>query len=107
MVNRIKKVVEYSKLSESAFAAKCGLVQNALWYQLNGKRKLSLETVSAVLNSFPEISAEWLLIGNGSMLNAENNAEHDKRLDNLIDVISMQQETIRNLQDKIKQLQNQ
>ena len=30
-----------------------------------------------------------------------------KRLDNLVDVISMQQETIRNLQEKIKQLQNQ
>ena len=36
-----------------------------------------------------------------------NNEAQEKRIDNLIDVISMQQETIRNLQEKIKQLQNQ
>lgn len=35
-----------------------------------------------------------------------NEAAQDKRLENLIDVIAMQQETIRNLQEKIKQLQN-
>ena len=59
----------------------------------------------AIAEVFPEIDANWLLRGNGSML-ADNTAQ-EKRLDNLIDVISMQQETIRNLQEKIKQLQNQ
>jgi hypothetical protein len=45
--------------------------------------------------------------GDGNMLKGETQAENDRRLDNLVDVISMQQETIRNLQEKIKQLQNQ
>ena len=76
-----------------------------LWRQINGERKVSLETIMAIAEVFPEIDANWLLRGNGSML-ADNTAQ-EKRLDNLIDVISMQQETIRNLQEKIKQLQNQ
>jgi hypothetical protein len=76
-----------------------------LWGQLNGKRKLSLESVLAILNSYPELSAEWLMRGTGDM--TKGNDAQEKRLDNLVDVISMQQETIRNLQDKIKQLQNQ
>ena len=76
-----------------------------LWRQINGERKVSLETILAISEVFPEIDANWLLRGNGTMLS--DNSAQEKRMDNLIDVISMQQETIRNLQEKIKQLQNQ
>lgn len=102
---RIKAVIAYSGLNDSAFAKKIGMQQVSLWRQLNDQRKISLETLLAVAETYPEIDANWLLRGNGSML--KDNEAREKRLDNLIDVISMQQETIRNLQEKIKQLQNQ
>lgn len=102
---RLKAVIAYSGLNDSAFARKIGVQQMTLWRQINGARKISLETIMAVADAFPEIDANWLLRGNGSMLT--NNDAQEKRLDNLIDVISMQQETIKNLQEKIKQLQNQ
>lgn len=101
---RLKAVIAYSGLSDSAFAKKIGMQQITLWRQLNDQRKVSLETIVLVVEAFPEIDANWLLRGVGSML--EDNEAQEKRLDNLIDVISMQQETIRNLQEKIKQLQN-
>ena len=101
---RLKAVIAYSGLNDSAFARKIGVQQMTLWRQINGARKISLETIMAVADAFPEIDANWLLRGNGSML-ADNDAQ-EKRIDNLIDVISMQQETIKNLQEKIKQLQN-
>lgn len=101
---RLKAVIAYSGLNDSAFARKIGVQQMTLWRQINGTRKISLETIMAVADAFPEIDANWLLRGNGSMLT--NNDAQEKRLDNLIDVISMQQETIKNLQEKIKQLQN-
>ena len=107
MIDRLKKIIEMSHLSERAFASRCGLTQNALWYQLNGKRKLSLETIEAIVENFPDVSAEWLLRGNGSMLKGQEDADNERRISNLIDVITMQQETIRNLTEKIKQLQNQ
>ena len=59
----------------------------------------------AIIENIPDVSTEWLLRGTGEMM--KGNDAQDKRIENLIDVISMQQETIRNLQDKIKQLQNQ
>lgn len=102
---RLKAVIAYSGLSDTAFAKKIGMQQITLWRQLNDQRKVSLETIVLVVEAFPEIDANWLLRGVGSML-ADNEAQ-EKRLDNLIDVISMQQETIKNLQEKIKQLQNQ
>ena len=105
MVNRISKIIESTGLNPTSFAAKIGVQQMTLWNQLNGKRKLSLETVTAIIENFPDISTEWLMMGTGSMM--KGNYAQNKRIENLIDVISMQQETIRNLEDKIKQLQNQ
>ena len=104
MLNRIAKLIESTGLNPTSFAAKIGVQQMTLWGQLNGRRKLSLDTVEAILDTFPDISAEWLMRGTGSMKGDE---EQEKRIANLVDVISMQQETIRNLLDKIKQLQNQ
>ena len=101
---RIKAVIAYTGLNDAAFAKKVGM-QQTLWRQINDQRKVSLETVMAIAETFPEIDGNWLLRGNGSMLT--DNSAQEKRLDNLIDVISMQQETVRNLQEKIKQLQNQ
>ena len=105
MVNRISKLIESTGLNPTSFAAKIGVQQMTLWGQLNGKRKLSLDSVLAILNSYPDVSAEWLMRGTGTM--SRSNDEQDKRISNLVDVIAMQQETIRNLQEKIKQLQNQ
>jgi hypothetical protein len=105
MLNRIAKFIENTGYNPTSFAAKIGVQQMTLWNQLNGRRKLSLDTVEAILDTFPDISAEWLMRGTGSMNKGDE--EQEKRIANLIDVISMQQETIRNLLDKIKQLQNQ
>lgn len=102
---RLKAVIAYSGLNDSAFARKIGVQQMTLWRQINGARKISLETIMAVADAFPEIDANWLLRGNGSML--ANNDAQERRIDGLLDVVATQQETIKNLQEKIKQLQNQ
>ena len=104
MVARIKQIIEKSGLSDAAFSKKVGVLQMTLWRQVHGTRKLSLETVAAIANAYPEIDCNWLLRGEGSMYIETD--KNDERLNNLIDVISMQQETIRNLMEKVKQLQN-
>lgn len=96
------EVIDYSRLSQTSFARLIGCTQANLWRQLNGQ-KVNLVTIMAIAEHFPEIDTNWLLRGNGQMIKDESGQE--KRIDNLIDVVSMQQETIRNLQDKIKQLQ--
>ena len=102
---RLKAVIAYSGLKDAAFAKRIGMQQITLWRQLNDQRNGSLETLLAVADECPEIDANWLLRGSGSML--ANNDAQEKRIDNLIDVISMQQDTIKNIQEKIKSLQNQ
>ena len=39
-----------------------------LAYQLNGKRSISLDTITAIANVNPDISLRWLLLGTGNMV---------------------------------------
>ena len=69
---RVIEVVnlEY-KTSVNKFAAALGLRQSTLNDQINGKGKISATVIIALLSAHPDISAEWLLRGTGSMLLTE------------------------------------
>ena len=75
--------------------------QSTLHYQFHGKRALSLDTIINTLDAYNELSAEWLLRGNGEMQlpePEETSAEElkaDKRLDALVDTIALLQDTIK------------
>ena len=96
MTSRIKEIIAYSGLSDRAFAIKCGVAQNTLNRQLNGVRELSLVTVNAILNTFEDISTEWLLRGQGEMLISESikKDESTERITRLVDTIATLQGTI-------------
>ena len=96
MISRIKEIITYSGLSDRAFALRCGLAQYTLNRQLNGVRELSLSTVNAILNTFVDISSEWLLRGKGQMLLSEvnNDAQNIERVTRLADTIANLQGTI-------------
>ena len=106
VAERLLAVIEYSGMSQTAFAKKVGSTQANLWRQLNGQR-VNVATLIAVAEQFPEVDCNWLLRGVGTMLNNQQNDAQEKRIEGLLDVVAMQQETIRKLQEKIKQLQNQ
>lgn len=107
MISRIKAVLAYSNMTETQFAKRLGVTQSSLNRVMRGATEISFKLVNALLTEFNEISAEWLIRGTGTMLSDDNKAAVTKRIDSLIDVVTMQQETIKNLQEKIKQLQNQ
>lgn len=105
IAERLLAVIEYSGMSQTAFAKKVGSTQANLWRQLNGQR-VNVATLMAVAEQFPEVDCNWLLRGTGTMLKEQADDAQEKRIAGLLDVVTMQQETIRNLQEKIKQLQN-
>lgn len=64
-IKRINELIE-AKCGDrgaTAFSKLIGIHQVTLNNYILGKRKLSLEVVEAVLNAFPDVSAEWLLRG--------------------------------------------
>lgn len=114
MVSRIKKIIEYSGLSDRAFAHKCGINQPTLFNQLKGLRSVSLDTVLSICATYPEVSRDWVLFGEGEMIKVDTNSTEIVRINNLVDTISMLQDaikaksqTVNALTERIKQLENQ
>ena len=114
MTSRIKTLISQMGLSTRAFALKCDLRQNTFSNQLNGMRELSLQTIVAILNTFPEVSSEWLMRGEGEMYISKPDNQPTDKLMKLVDTISLLQdainaksETIALLIERIKQLENQ
>lgn len=108
MISRIKELIEHSGLSARAFALKCGIKDNTFSNQLNGVRDVSLNTITSILLTFENISAEWLMRGKGEMLLTSEQptaSNENDRLSKLIDTIAFQQDTINNLQARINELE--
>ena len=112
MISRIKDIIKLSGLSDRAFALKCGINQQTLFNQLKGIRAISLDTVISICKTFPEISRDWLLLGEGDMFKSQS--RETERINTLLDTITTLQEainakseTIAILNERIHQLENQ
>ncbi|MDE6037834.1 MAG: helix-turn-helix domain-containing protein [Duncaniella sp.] len=111
IVGRLQKILTYSNLSVRALAIKCSLKQQTLDKHIKGIAEPSANTLISIASAFPEISTDWLLLGNGVMLKEDKETD---RVNSLIDTISILQdtinaksETIALLTERIKQLENQ
>lgn len=65
--NRINEVKDYYRLSNRGFAAEIGTKPAATNNYLNGTKEPTLEFVMAILSKYVDISADWLLKGEGEM----------------------------------------
>lgn len=105
---RLREILDYSKLSTRALAIKCGLQQVTLDRQIKGMRSVSIETLIGIGNTFPEISMDWLVLGKGEMLRAENvlDTKYLDTISTLNDALTAQGNTIKILKDRIKELES-
>lgn len=67
IAQRIRQYLDNTHLSINAASKITGVGQVTLNRQLNGSNALSIESLEAFANSFPLLSAEWLLRGHGEM----------------------------------------
>lgn len=64
---RFKALLATRGLTINKVATLCNIPQSNVQKQLNGDTSISLKTIMAILNGIPDLSAEWLLRGNGDM----------------------------------------
>ena len=65
---RVKKLMNDLSISAYAIAKSCSMNERTIYEQTNGSSKISISMVEALLSFNPNISAEWLMRGNGEML---------------------------------------
>lgn len=63
ITERLKKIMDDGGLSPAQMADRIGVQRSAISHILSGRNRPSLDFVMKVLESFPEVSSEWLLRG--------------------------------------------
>lgn len=107
VLDRLKLFISTLEMTPRAFAIKIDFNYSTLNNYLTGRRTtIDLELISRTISSFENLSAEWLMRGKGEMLlTSEQPTGAEDRMNKLIDTITFQQDTIKTLQAKIKELE--
>lgn len=64
---RVKLILEDKSISVNALSKQISVAQATLNPQLRGDRTLAANIVEKILTAFPDVSAEWLMRGIGTM----------------------------------------
>ena len=67
MINRINLILRAKNITARQFAEEIGIQPSGMSHIMGGRNNPSLEFVSKVLRRYPEIDANWLLLGKGEM----------------------------------------
>ncbi len=72
-VKRLEKILDYYNLTATAFAEEIAFNRSTISHLLSGRNKPSLEFVMKLLQKFPEVEMNWLLVGKGSFPSTSEN----------------------------------
>lgn len=79
MIDRINLILRAKNITAKQFAEEIGIQPSGMSHILGGRNNPSLDFVSKVLRRYPEIDANWLLLGRGEMYGGERRAEGGER----------------------------
>lgn len=79
--NRIEKVILFQNMTSGQFAAEIGIQNSTLSHILNNRNNPSLDVLKKILSRFPDISTDWLILGQGSMLRQEKQSKEPTLFD--------------------------
>lgn len=80
---RIERVMQLEGMNSALFAAAIGIQGSTLSHILNGRNNPSLSVLQSILNRFPNISPEWLIMGQGSMDRISKNSQTPTLFDSI------------------------
>lgn len=72
ITERITTIIKTSKMNINSFSQAIGVSQSTINGMFKAGTEPSYKTILAILNTFPLLSAEWLLRGEGEMFKGEN-----------------------------------
>ena len=67
MINRINLILRAKNLTARQFAEEIGIQPSGMSHIMSGRNNPSLDFVTKVIRRYPEIDANWLLLGRGEM----------------------------------------
>jgi transcriptional regulator with XRE-family HTH domain len=67
MKDRLQKVLTAEGLAPTKFAEIIGVQRSSISHILSGRNKPSFDVINSILENFPKLNPDWLLMGKGSM----------------------------------------
>lgn len=109
LIERLEQLMEYKSLNQRSLSKEIGFSYSTLNKYCNKKSNtIDFELIYRLASHFSDIDTNWLIQGNGEMLLTSEQptaSNENDRLSKLIDTIAFQQDTINNLQRRIKELE--
>lgn len=81
MKDRIFQLLDDKQMTLAAFADEIGVERSTMSHIKAGRSNPSLDVAQKILDRYPEVSADWLILGQGTMYRQKN----DSREPNLFD----------------------
>lgn len=72
VLQRIKSLINSEGISITSLSKSIGIPQPTLNRQINGESSMNLITINSILNHYKDVSAEWIMRGEGSMKKEED-----------------------------------
>jgi transcriptional regulator with XRE-family HTH domain len=77
MKERLQKILDNYNLNSSRLAEKLGVQRSGISHIMSGRNKPGFDFLKGILDLFPEIDANWLITGKGTMFKEESGVEND------------------------------
>lgn len=107
LIDRLQKYMEYKSLNANRMTKEAGLSIGLIGRAISKYQGLSSETIEKLLNTYTDLSAEWLLVGRGDMLNKDFSGEIEKMSNinkKLSSSLKLMSENLANSQNQVMQL---
>ena len=77
VLKRVQSFVEGTGETKNSLANRCGMAPQTFWRYVNGDNKITVSLLESLLEVFPDLSAEWLLRGEGEKYKTDVPREGD------------------------------
>ena len=102
---RLDQYIEFKGLNDNRVTNETG-IPNGLIGKARKRGSLSGKNISILINTYNDLSADWLFRGEGSMLRTENVISEENKTDDKDYIIELQKKRIESLEEKVKTLEN-
>ena len=115
VLNRIKKIIEGSNLTNSEFAEKIGVPKSSISHLLSERNKPSLDLITKISENFDEITLDYLIFGLSEVKKEKIKASNDlfsyQEIDNTKDSVKESNNRVKSIiiiyeNNKFEQIDN-
>lgn len=68
MKERLNEILKHFKINASQFADQIGVQRASVSHVLSGRNKPGFDFIQKIIETYPSVSAEWLITGKGELL---------------------------------------